>query len=202
MQVSPKKRGRPRAFDPDEVLALARHTFLRYGYSGASLEALTSSMGLAKPSLYSAFGDKRQLFQRVIEDVAGSVGQRYRAAFERGETLEASLHALFSEAVQLYTTDEEPPGCPILAPSIGEVVVDVELATFIREFFERCDHSLAKWIEPRISARSKSPLNARAIGRLVNGVIHDIAIRARVGESRAKLAGYAKEAAIALSRAA
>ena len=91
---------------------------------------------------------------------------------------------------------------PILAPSIGEVVVDAELATFIREFFERCDHSLAKWIDTRISARSKSPLNARAIGRLVNGVIHDIAIRARVGESRAKLAGYAKEAAIALARAA
>lgn len=202
MQVSPKKRGRPRAFDPDEVLALARHTFLRYGYSGASLDALTSSMGLAKPSLYSAFGDKRQLFQRVIEDVASSVGRRYRAAFDSGDTLEASLSAVFSEAVRLYTTEEEPPGCPILAPSIGEVVIDTELATFIREFFERCDHSLAKWIETRMNARTKSPLSARAIGRLVNGVIHDIAIRARVGESRGRLASYAREAAIALSRAA
>lgn len=197
----PKKRGRPRAFDADEVLALARQTFLRYGYAGASLEALTSTMGVAKPSLYAAFGDKRQLFQRVLEDVVSGVGKRYRAAFERGDTLEASLHEMFAEAVELYSCGEEPPGCPILAPSLGELVVDEALAKFVRDFFERADHSLAKWIESRVR-KTRKGLPTFALGRLANGIIHDIAIRARVGESRARLDSYARDAAMALSRAA
>lgn len=203
MQPRPKKRGRPRAFDPDAVLALARHTFLRYGYAGASLEALTASMGVAKPSLYAAFGDKRQLFQRVLEDVVSTVAERYHAAFERGDTLESSLHAMFVEAIELYSSREEPPGCPILAPSLGEVVVDEDLAKFIREFFQRADVSLAKWIETRVGQRSKkSALAPLSIGRLANGTLHEIAIRARIGDSRAKLHAYARDAATALARAA
>lgn len=196
-----KRRGRPRAFDPVAVLALARQTFLRYGYAGASLEALTSTMGLAKPSLYAAFGDKRQLFQRVLEDVVGSVGKRYRAAFERCDTLESSLHEMFAEAVELYSCGEEPPGCPILAPSLGELVVDEELAKFVRDFFERADHGVAKWIQGRVG-KTKKGLPPLSIGRLANGILHDIAIRARVGESRAKLDAYARDAAMALARAA
>jgi TetR/AcrR family transcriptional regulator, transcriptional repressor for nem operon len=58
---------RPRSFDPDEALDLARDVFWRKGFQGTSLDDITAATGIAKPSLYAAFGDKNALFLKVID---------------------------------------------------------------------------------------------------------------------------------------
>jgi TetR/AcrR family transcriptional regulator, transcriptional repressor for nem operon len=58
---------RPRSFDPDEALDLARDVFWRKGFQGASLDDITAATGIAKPSLYAAFGDKNALFLKVLD---------------------------------------------------------------------------------------------------------------------------------------
>src|SRR5229473_2167799 len=58
---------RPRSFDPDEALDLARDVFWQKGFLGTSLDDITAATGLAKPSLYAAFGDKNALFLKVLE---------------------------------------------------------------------------------------------------------------------------------------
>lgn len=58
--------GRPRAFDMEGALDAAVDVFWRRGFEGASLAELTTAMGINKPSLYAAFGDKAQLFQAAL----------------------------------------------------------------------------------------------------------------------------------------
>ncbi len=197
MTTAPRKRGRPRAFDADFVLERATETFLRHGLAGASLDTLTTAMEVSKPSLYGAFGDKRQLFVRVVEARAKEVGRRIRAAFERGDSLHGAIREMFDEAVAVYTDETMPPGCLVVSACATEAVVDQDLARFSRDFFARSDHAVGRWLDEKHGV--KGPISARALGRLVNGVIHDIALRARVGESRASLRAYAKEAAEALA---
>jgi TetR/AcrR family transcriptional repressor of nem operon len=58
---------RPRSFDPDEALDLARDVFWQNGFQGTSLDDITVATGIAKPSLYAAFGDKNALFLKVLD---------------------------------------------------------------------------------------------------------------------------------------
>jgi TetR/AcrR family transcriptional regulator, transcriptional repressor for nem operon len=54
--------GRPREFDESEVLLRALGVFWLRGYEATSMSDLIEGTGLAKGSIYQAFGDKRQLF--------------------------------------------------------------------------------------------------------------------------------------------
>lgn len=197
MTTPPKKRGRPRAFDTGFALERATETFLRHGLSGASLDTLTAAMQVNKPSLYGAFGDKRQLFVRVVEARAAAVARRIRAAFERGDSLHGAIRAMLDEAVEIYTAADGPPGCLVVSACATEALVDPDLARLAREIFVRGDHGIARWLHESHGVPTPGP--ARALGRLVNGLIHDIALRARVGEPKASLRAYAADAADALA---
>src|ERR1700748_2804243 len=59
--------GRPRSFDKRKAVDPGVRVFWRKGYEGASLADLTSAMGIEKPSMYAAFGDKEQLFRVVLD---------------------------------------------------------------------------------------------------------------------------------------
>src|SRR5262245_55376659 len=59
--------GRPRAFDTDKALDRALNIFWRKGYEGAALAELTKAIGINRPSLYAAFGDKEALFRKALE---------------------------------------------------------------------------------------------------------------------------------------
>jgi AcrR family transcriptional regulator len=62
--------GRPRAFDTDKALDQALLIFWKKGYEGATMADLTQAMGIVRPSLYAAFGNKAELFRRVIKRYA------------------------------------------------------------------------------------------------------------------------------------
>ncbi len=65
--AEPKRRGRPRAYDPQAALQRATDSFWRSGYSGTSLDEICAATGMNRPSLYAAFGDKHTLYLKALE---------------------------------------------------------------------------------------------------------------------------------------
>src|ERR1700712_5218443 len=65
-QTTRRRTGRPLSFDRAEALQKAMLLFWRHGYESTSLSDLTKGMGITPPSLYAAFGDKKQLFLEAV----------------------------------------------------------------------------------------------------------------------------------------
>ena len=59
--------GRKREFDYESALDAAMHTFWQKGYVGTSMSDLIESMGINKPSMYRAFGNKESLFVKATQ---------------------------------------------------------------------------------------------------------------------------------------
>src|SRR5437879_5989068 len=76
------RRGRPRAFNADKALEKALKVFWRKGYEGASLPDLTRAMGINRPSLYAAFGNKESLFRKAVERYNAGPGAFFREALD------------------------------------------------------------------------------------------------------------------------
>lgn len=59
--------GRPRNFEPETVIEQAMEAFWTNGYAGTSPADLAAATGVAKGSLYHAFGSKRELFNKALD---------------------------------------------------------------------------------------------------------------------------------------
>lgn len=125
---------RPKEFNPDEALDKAMHVFWHKGYEATSMEDLLSAMDLNRGSLYDTFGDKRQLFLKVMDHYCHSfVGPKFSMLDQPGPalpTLRRFVHGMIEGAL----ADPLRRGCLIantvmeLAPHEKDIAGKVNLA--------------------------------------------------------------------------
>jgi AcrR family transcriptional regulator len=128
-----KPPGRPREFDPDRALDAALRVFWEKGYDGASLSDLTKAMGITRPSMYAAFGDKEALFKKVLDRYVTGPSAYLSEALNEPTARGAVEHWLFG-AIDLLTAPENPPGCLIVQ---GALVSADESKNIRRELYAR-----------------------------------------------------------------
>jgi AcrR family transcriptional regulator len=102
--------GRPRAFDIDQALDRALQVFWRKGYEGTSLSDLTKAMGINRPSLYAAFGNKEALFRKALDRYAEGPAAYTRKALDE-PTARAVVERLLRGVIDLLTDPCTPQGC-------------------------------------------------------------------------------------------
>ena len=112
--IAKKKRGRPRGFDVEQAIAMAMDLFHRHGYDGVGVAELSKTIGITAPSLYSAFGSKRELFEQVLQRYVRGDGCWLPKALAIGDTLEAAIFNLFVQAAENYAANPEKPGCLVM----------------------------------------------------------------------------------------
>ena len=144
--------GRTRQFDVDEALDRALEVFWARGYEGATLPELTRAMGINRPSLYAAFGNKEQLFRKALDRYQTGPMSFLTEAL-RQPTARAVVEAIFSGFVRMQRDRDKARGCLVVSGAIacGE--------DRIQEVSPRCRHFRAA---PSMCLHSTSP--GRAIG--------------------------------------
>ncbi|MFW2830001.1 TetR/AcrR family transcriptional regulator [Sphingomonas sp. ID0503] len=157
-------KGRPREFDTDVALAAALRVFWKHGYDGASMADLTEAMGITKPSLYAAFGNKEALFNKAL-DLYEREKLAYMTSALSAPTLRGVAERLLTGALALQTNDCDPKGCMAMsaitcgpeAESIRAAVIErrsSSSAALVARFEQaKAEGELPQGIEPMGLAR-------------------------------------------------
>ncbi len=103
-------KGRPREFDTDVALTAALRVFWRNGYESASMAELTAEMGITKPSLYAAFGNKEALFHKAL-DLYEREKLAYTVAALEAPTARGVAERFLHGALQIHLNTGDPKGC-------------------------------------------------------------------------------------------
>lgn len=179
--------GRARAFDVDEALDGAMTVFWSKGYEGASLSDLTKAMGINRPSLYAAYGNKQELFRKVLERYGEGPSSYEREALGR-PTARQVAEGLLRGAADVQTDPATPAGCLATlgttycaddSSSVGKMLIAARLAghAAIRERFERA----------RAEGDLPADADPKALTHYIGAVVCGMAVLAASGATREDL---------------
>lgn len=195
-------RGRPREFDLDLALDNAIVVFWRQGFDSTTLTDLTDAMGISRPSMYVAYGGKREVFEKAFARYL-AVDMRYVE-----EALSAPrLHEVFSRYLHgtatAVTRDDRPHGCMsvLLAGTgvpTGQPTVQTRESDAVRGVVSRNrDEGLARLTQRIVSGMEQEQTDfggasAREVAQFLTAVSSGMAIRAADGASRSELSATAR----------
>lgn len=189
---------RPSEFDRDEAIASAIKVFARHGYEAASTSDLLEGMGIARQSLYGAFGDKRGLFLEALRRYAADSLTQMRDALADGTPAEGIEAALL---VGLGSSAEIETGCL----GVGSIVEfsrtdpdinaqnDAAGLVVVADFAARVREGMA-------AGAFDAGLDAEAAARLLLTLRSGLKVSARGGASEAELRDIARLGLQALAR--
>jgi AcrR family transcriptional regulator len=194
--IAPKRRGRPRAYEPEIALGKALDLFRRDGFAATSLDDLSAATGMNRPSLYGAFGDKRELYIKSYERYRADARAAMLDIFRDEMPIRERLARIYAIALEIYLSGESGPrGCFTVMTAASEAVFDPDIRAMVLEGFLELDKAFAACFR---SAKEKGELPASAdpvvLSQLASATIHTIAIRARARVPRKELEAIVKGA--------
>ncbi len=183
--------GRQREFDKQEALEAAMKVFWKKGYVGASLMDLTSCMGINKPSMYAAFGNKEQLFIQATENYINNYAAQHAVHLSaENQSLEQKLKAYLMSALRSQCMLDGPKGCYI-SLCVSEAASE-DLPAAACEIIEQAgnlgEQTLTRFFK---QAQTQGELAAhqepRELSKFFMTILHGTAAMARANQSATDL---------------
>ncbi len=188
---------RTRDFDLDTAIDSALQEFWKKGYEGTSLTDLTEAMGINRPSLYAAFGNKEGLFRRVLERYVASRSEQLQAALSAPTAREAVERVLYFYA-DAAGVPEQPRGCLLVQ---GALACSESSAPIQKELAEQRNAGEAALTQRLKRAKAEGDLPAQEspaeLARYVFAVCNGLAVQATGGATRAELRRVVERALLA-----
>jgi len=181
-----KCRGRPRQFDENEALDKAIELFWTNGFDATCLDDLCVAMGIGRPSIYNAFGDKEALFMRCLARYTETVRSVPMQILETSDSIESSVYGYLKAVAEYSTRDPRRTGC--LLGSVASVANDPKVREFLSCAIGLSQERIKKRLQGAVDSGElpeSFPVESRA-RRVMNATLA-LATRARLGAQLAEL---------------
>jgi AcrR family transcriptional regulator len=197
----PKRRGRPRAYEPEVALQQATDRFWQSGYASTSLDEICAAVGMNRPSLYAAFGDKHALYIKALRHYWQlSLAATRQALADGSQPVARALMRAYDAQLSIYFPDDDRPrGCFAIGTATTEAVDDPMIRDILAEGLRTLDADFeARFRLARENGELADGADPAALAMLASATLQSIAIRARAGFPRAELREIASKAVSAI----
>ncbi|WP_420908395.1 TetR/AcrR family transcriptional regulator [Aureimonas altamirensis] len=196
----PRRRGRPPAFDRNDVLQKAAETFWQLGYEGASITDLTAAMGITPQSLYAAFTSKADLYREALAWYQAHIGASTARALQEADVVMA-LARVLRESAHEFTRPGRPHGCMVSTAVLACAVENDPVARHVSGLRNETLDAVRSRIERGIAERQlQQACDAPALARFVGAMIQGMSVQARDGASEAALSAMTDLAVAEIER--
>jgi AcrR family transcriptional regulator len=185
---SPRKRGRPPAFDRETVLASARDTFWKHGYDGSSIADLTAAMGITPQSLYAAFGSKAELYRETLDQYRRMPRPEPGNPFQDKLDTVAAFERFLTNSAKIFTAPEHPKGCMISTAVLNCAEENEPIAHHVASMRLQTLDIFTARIERGIAEGDMRPdADARSLARFLGAIVQGMSVQARDGATTEEL---------------
>jgi len=177
---------RPKTFDPDEALGRAMDCFWEHGFDETSVQDLVERMGVNRFSLYSTFGDKRELFVATLDLYREQVVEPRMTKLEKGERGLEDIEEFFYELID-GLADSSRCGCLMLIAAVMEID-DEASARRVREHLERVENALERVLRrARDRGELREGVGLAQAARMLMVMMQGLGVVAHVAPSKRSL---------------
>ena len=181
------QKGRPREFCVDQALGAALHVFWAKGYDGASMADLTEAMGITKPSLYAAFGNKEALFHKALDMYEQEKLEYGRAALEQPTARKVAEYYL-KGAIEVHGGARDPKGCMGLISSLAcSPEAESIKADVVRRRASSQRALVARFERAKAEDDIPAHVDAEGLTSVLYALLQGITVQAGAGATRAEL---------------
>ena len=157
-KTATKLRGRPRKYQTETALSQAMDVFWRAGFAGTSMDDLSEATQMNRPSLYHAFGDKRQLYLSLLDLYIANTGSAVAEALGPGRSLRQALTDFYATVLKVYFSPTGVArGCFLIGTAVTEAGGDEEVRTKLAEALNGFRTALSRACD-RLASRANSRL--------------------------------------------
>ena len=175
---------RPKEFNPDDAIEKAMQVFWHKGYEATSMEDLLSAMDLNRGSLYDTFGDKRQLFLKVIDRYCTTfVGSKFSLLDQPGPAL-PTLRRFISGMIEGGLADPQRRGC-LIANTVMELSPhEKEIAGTLRQALTMAEDTFFKVLaRAKQQGELKHDKDPRALAHFLTTMMQGTIVMIKSGAS-------------------
>lgn len=186
-QKSPRRPGRPPAYDRDDVVEKAQRLFWKDGAAGVSLDSLSEATGLHKPSLYAAFGGKAGLYVAALDAYIERGAPDVQGAFAH-TPLRAALERFFEADLDVFCGAQDRAGCFLVGTAVQAAAETPEIRSRVEAVFAGLRRLLRARLERSVAEGDLPPgADVDALTEILFGTHIALSVEARAGASRADL---------------
>jgi len=181
-------RGRPRQYDEAMALEAAVQVFWTKGFSSTSLDDLSAAMGMNRPSIYRAFGDKQAIYRKALMQFCKAMEDTFARTLLAEKDLGKALAAFYIAATTTYTDGDQPKGCMVMSTAVAAATSHPEIQADLLAIIRDLDKKMAARFQQAVDdGQLPTSVDPKGRAAIAQSLLHSLSLRARAGESPRQL---------------
>lgn len=192
--------GAPKQFDKEQVLSKALQRFWANGFEGTSMQDLVDAMGINRASMYTTFGNKRDLFDQAFDRYCASSSAHFKALLESDAGVFDKLEQLF----MLLDSDGNQRmnyGCFVNNAAVELGPHDAVIAKKVRQFWGNIQDLLQQALDRAVANKElASNTDTKNLANLINMTLQGLSVMKKAGVDNTQTRQVVKQFLAMLAR--